>query len=265
MSDLTLTSLFSGSGGFELAGIMCGITPIYSSEVEKFPLEVEAARFPNVIQIGDVTKVDGRKLTPTSIVSFGSPCQDLSIAGKRAGLKHTAKGDEQTTRSGLFYEAIRIIEEMRDGDARRQRLEGISDDDIRFTTRFAIYENVIGAYSSNNGQDFRCVLEELARVKELEISISMPPKGKWKTAGAIVGDGWSIAWRTLDAQYWGVPQRRRRIFLVADFDGECAPKILFESESVSWNSEQSRETREEVARYFGKSINRASISEGGWF
>ena len=184
-----------------------------------------------MIHLGDVTKVNGGEITPVDVITFGSPCQDLSVAGKRAGLKHEDKGDEETTRSGLFMEAIRIIKEMRDATANKY-------------PRFALWENVPGAFSSNKGEDFRVVLEEFVRI--VEPTATMPPaeKGKWAYADAIVGDGWSIAYRTLDAQYWGVPQRRRRIYLVADFRGERAAKILFERQGLQRDFKQGRETRE---------------------
>ena len=160
------------------------------------------------------------------VITFGSPCQDLSVAGKRAGMKHEANGDEETTRSGLFMEAVRIIREMREATNGEK-------------PRFAVWENVPGAFSSNKGEDFRVVLEELARIADEAAVIPVPPKGKWTTAGSILGDGYSLAWRVLDAQYHGVPQRRRRIFLVADFAGQCAEEILFECQSLHGNPPQS--------------------------
>lgn len=178
----------------------------------------------------NVCDVNGAEVEPVDVITFGSPCQDLSVAGKRAGLKHESNGDDETTRSGLFMEAVRIIKEMREEDEFRQLRSGRTDEHIR--PRFAVWENVPGAFSSNKGEDFRIVLEELARIKDAEVSIPMPENGKWKQSGEIVGDGWSIAWRTLDAQYHGVPQRRRRIFLVADFTDECAGEILFECKGL---------------------------------
>lgn len=162
--------------------------------------------------LGDITKIHGDQIEPVDCITFGSPCQDLSIAGRRAGLA----GE----RSGLFMEAVRIIKEMRS-----------STNGLHPT--FAIWENVPGAFSSNGGEDFRAVLEELARVEQPDVSIPRPPKGKWSKAGAIAGNGWSLAWRQLDAQYWGVPQRRKRIALVADFRGQRAGEILFERTSLS--------------------------------
>ena len=241
---LTLGSLFDGAGTCPLAAMMCGIKPVWSSEIEKFPLQVTAARFPDVIQLGDITKINGGEIPPVDIISFGSPCQDLSVAGKRAGL--------DGERSGLFMEAVRVIKEM------RQATNGMG-------ARIAVWENVPGAFSSNKGEDFRIVLEELCKVKDSNASIPRPASGKWSDGGEIVADGYSLAWRVLDAQFWGVPQRRRRIFLVADFDGERAGEVLFEREGGNWNTEQSKETRKEITRSFGKSPNEYDTARGGWF
>lgn len=222
---MKLGSLFSGSGGFELGGLISGITPVWASEIEPFPIRVTSKRFPNIKHLGDISKVKGDEIEPVDVITFGSPCQDLSVAGKRAGLKHESIGDEETTRSGLFMEAVRIIKEM------RCKTNG------EYPT-FAVWENVPGAYSSNKGEDFRAVLEELCKIKEE--SVSIPKPAKWLYAGEILGDGYSIAWRTLDAQYWGVPQRRRRIYLVADFRGERASKVLFEREGLRGDIAQGR-------------------------
>ena len=221
MSERTykVGSLFDGSGGFPLAGSLCGIEPVWAAEVEPYPIAVTRSRFPHMKHLGDVTKVNGADIEPVDIITFGSPCQDLSVAGKRAGLKHEANGDDETTRSGLFMEAIRIIKEMRGAT------NGIYP-------RFAVWENVFGAFSSNRGEDFRIVLEELIKIVEPSASMPAPEKGRWPYADCYVGDGWSVAYRTFDAKYWGVPQRRRRIYLVADFGGECAWKILFEREGL---------------------------------
>lgn len=177
--------------------------------------------------LGDITKIHGDQIEPVDCITFGSPCQDLSIAGRREGLA----GE----RSGLFMEAVRIIKEMR------------SSTNGLYPT-FAVWENVPGAFSSNGGEDFRAVLEELARVEQPDTSIPRPPKGgRWSKAGAIAGNGWSLAWRQLDAQYWGVPQRRKRIALVADFGGQRAAEILFERTSLSGNPDSCVKAWKEVA------------------
>ena len=191
---------------------MAGITPIAASELEPFPIRVTTKRFPQMLHLGDVGKIDGGKIPPVDVITFGSPCQDLSIAN--AGRKGLEGG-----RSGLFMEAARIVREM------RQETDGC------YPT-FTVWENVPGAFSSNGGEDFRRVLEETAKAADPAAVIPRPPGGQWKPAGEVLGDGWSLAWRTLDAQYWGVPQRRRRIFLVMDFGGGRAGKILFERESL---------------------------------
>lgn len=216
---MKLMSLFDGSGGFPLAASLCGIEPVYASEVEPYPIAVTKSRFPNMKHLGDVSRIKGAEIEPVDIITFGSPCQDMSVAGKRAGLKHMAVGDEETTRSGLFMEAIRIIKEM------RVKTNGIYP-------RFAVWENVPGAFSSNRGEDFRLVLEEFIKITESNAVMPAVPQAGWAYADCISGDGWSIAYRVFDAQYWGVPQRRRRIYLVADFRGECAQEILFKRESL---------------------------------
>lgn len=230
---MKIGSLFDGSGGFPLAGIIRGGIPVWRSEVEPYPIAVTKSRFPNMVHLGDVQKVNGAEVEPVDVMTFGSPCQDLSVAGKRAGLKHTENGDEETTRSGLFMEPIRIIKEM------RYATDGL------YPT-FAVWENVPGAFSSNKGEDFRVVLEELARIKG-GAEITIPKPDKWRKAGCIEGDGWSIAWRTFDAQHWGVAQRRKRIYLVADFRGGRAAKILFEREGLRGYFEKGRETRQTAA------------------
>ena len=218
-TKMKLGSLFDGAGGFPFAAQICGIEPVWASEIEPFPVAVTTKRFPNMKHLGDVTKVNGADIEPVDIITFGSPCQDLSVAGKRAGL--------DGERSGLFMEAIRIIKEMRDATANE-------------FPRFGVWENVPGAFSSAKGEDFRAVLEAFCQVKDGNASIPRPPKGKWADAGEIVGDGYSVAWRVLDAQFWGVPQRRRRIFLVADFRGERAGEILFKREGLRRNFAESR-------------------------
>ena len=216
---MKLGSLFDGSGGFPLSGALCGIEPVWASEVEPYPIAVTRSRFPNMIHLGDVSNINGADIDPVDIVTFGSPCQDLSVAGKRAGLKHEDNGDEETTRSSLFMEAVRIIKEM------REATNGV------YPT-FALWENVPGAFSSNKGEDFRTVLEELIKIVEPTAVMPEVPKAGWAYADCFMGDGWSLAYRTLDAQYWGVPQRRRRIYLVLDLRGERAGEILFKREGL---------------------------------
>ena len=214
-----LGSLFDGSGGFPLAGALCDIEPVWASEIEPYPIAVTKSRFPKMKHLGDISKINGAEIEPVDIITFGSPCQDLSVAGKRAGLKHQNHGDGETTRSGLFMEAVRIIKEM------REKTNGKYP-------RFAMWENVPGAFSSNKGEDFRIVLEELIKIAEPNAVMPEVPKKGWAYADSYIGDGWSLAYRVLDAQYWGVPQRRRRIYLVADFGGQCAREILFEREGL---------------------------------
>ena len=216
---LRLGSLFSGSGGFELAGSLCGIEPVFASEVEPYPISVTKSRFPNMKHLGSVTDVHGGDIEPVDIITFGSPCQDLSVAGKRAGLKHEANGDDETTRSGLFMEAVRIIKEMREAT------------NGEYPT-FAVWENVPGAFSSNKGEDFRIVLEELIKIVEPTAVMPAVPKNGWPYSDSYCGDGWSLAYRVFDAQYWGVPQRRRRIYLVLDLRGQRAGKVSFEREGL---------------------------------
>ena len=209
---LTLGSLFSGSGAFELGGLLAGIRPVFAAEVEPFPIRVTTKRLPFVKHYGDVNSIRGDEIEPVDIITSGSPCTDISIAGKRAGL-----GGKQ---SSLFFQAIRIIKEMRCAT------------DGRYP-RFIVWENVPGAFSSNGGEDFRAVLNAVCSIKAGDISVPRPPKGKWANAGCIMADGFSLAWRVVDACLWGVPQRRKRIYLVADFTGGSAGKVLFESEGVS--------------------------------
>ena len=217
--SFTIGSLFDGSGGFPLAATMCGGTPLLASEVEPFPIAVTWSRFPGMKHLGSVTDINGGEVEPVDVVSFGSPCQDLSVVGKRAGLKHEDNGDDETTRSGLFMEAIRIIKEM------RKATNGLYP-------RFAIWENVPGAFSSNKGEDFRTVLEELIKIVEPSAVMPPVPKNGWAYADCYCGEGWSLAYRVFDAQYWGVPQRRRRIYLVLDLRGECAEEILFKRDGL---------------------------------
>ena len=177
--------------------------------------------------LGNISNINGAEIDPVDLITFGSPCQDLSVAGKRAGIKHAANGDEEATRSGLFMEAVRIIKEMREATNGKY-------------PRFALWENVPGAFSSNKGEDFRIVCEEIIKIVEKNAIMPQVPKTGWPYADSYRGNGWSLAYRTFDAQYWGVPQRRRRIHLVADFSGECAAEILFKREGVRGNHAQGR-------------------------
>ena len=215
---LTLGSLFDGSGGFPLAGLLCGITPVWASEIEPFPIRVTTKRLPFMKHYGDISQMDGGRIEPVDIITFGSPCTDMSIAGKRSGL------DGQ--QSVLFYQAIRIIKEMRYATNGKY-------------PRYICWENVPGAFSSNKGEDFKAVLDAVIGVVEPDAQVPMPEKNLWPYADIYMGDGWSLAYRTLDAQYWGVPQRRKRIFLVADFAADSAGQILFESEGLSGYSAES--------------------------
>lgn len=235
-NNLTLGSLFDGSGGFPLGGLISGITPLWASEIEPFPIRVTTKRLPQVKHYGDISKMNGADLKPVDIITFGSPCQDMSIAGKRDGLSGS--------RSSLFYEAVRIIKEM------RCKTNGQKP-------RFIVWENVPGAFSSNKGEDFRAVLEEVCKIKDE--SVSVPKPTKWNSAGKIMGDGYSVAWRQFDAQFWGVPQRRKRIYLVADFADWCAGKILFESEGLSGYSPKSIRSWQSSAATSSESTGDAGI------
>lgn len=202
-----------------------------------------------MMHLGDITKISGYDVPPSDVVIGGSPCQDLSIAGKRAGLAGA--------RSGLFMEQIRIIREMREADRRFGRPDHL----VR--PRFMVWENVPGAFSSNKGQDFQVVLEETIRVAEPNApDIPLPPKGKWPLADCWYGDGWSVAYRVLDAQFWGVPQRRRRIALVADFGGHTAPEILFERKSVCGDITAGGTPGEETPTGVGSSADKTSKRGG---
>jgi len=205
-AGLTLGSLFDGIAGFPLAAAGLGIKTVWTSEIEPNCVEIAARHFPESRQLGDITKLNGADLDPVDIISFGSPCQNLSIAGNQRGL--------DGEKSKLFFEAVRIVYEMRGATNGKY-------------PKYIIWENVAGAFSSNKGQDFRRVLEEISKTR-----IPMPDSGRWANAGMVRSNGGSTAWRMLDAQYWGVPQRRKRIFLVRDFRTDRAGQILFECESV---------------------------------
>ena len=224
---LTLGSLFDGSGGFPLGGLLCGITPVWASEIEPFPIRVTTKRLPFMKHYGDISQMDGGKIEPVDIITFGSPCTDMSIAGRRAGL--------DGKQSILFYQAIRIIQEMRDATHGKY-------------PRYIVWENVPGAFSSNHGEDFKAVLEAVIGIKEPGAHVPMPEKNLWPYADLYMGEQWSVAYHTLDAQHWGVPQRRRRIFLVADFAGWGAGQVLFESEGLSGYSAEGFRAWQRAAR-----------------
>lgn len=210
-------SLFDGIGGFPLAAERYGIKTLWASEIEPFPMKVTEQRFPSMAHKGDITKLNGKLLLPVDIICGGSPCQDLSVAGARTGLSGA--------RSGLFMEQIRIVKEMRTAERERGRTGA----DIR--PRWLCWENVPGAFSSGSpkGEDFRIVLEEIIRIHDIGAEIPRSYPYSWPDAGdVVVENGFSLAWRCLDAQFWGVAQRRKRIFLVADFAGPLAPLLLFD-------------------------------------
>ena len=231
MSNITLGSLFDGAGTFPFAAQQCGVKALWASEIEPFPIAVTKKRFPEMKHLGDITKINGAEIEPVDIITFGSPCQGLSIAGKGEGLE-----DE---RSALFLEAVRIIKEM------RLKTNG------KYPT-IAIWENVPGAFTSHKGEDFRIVLEELCKIEKCDTVIPRPPKrnGKpaWNDAGLILADGFSIAWRVLNEEFWGVPQRRKRIFIVVDFGGQCAGQVLFERDGLSRDFAESRESWKGITR-----------------
>lgn len=228
---VTLGSLFDGIGGWPLAATRYGIVPLWASEIAEFPKSVTAYHFPNMKQLGDITKLDGAKVDPVDIITLGSPCQDLSVAGKRKGLS----GE----RSGLFICAVEFIQRMRKSTSGKY-------------PRFAVWENVPGAFSSNSGHDFRAVLEAFS-----EAEVPMPEGGRWAEAGLVELQERQVAWRCLDARY-AVPQRRKRIFLVTDFRGHSAGEILFERQGLSGNTTQGQRTVQETSR----SVNDCSENAG---
>ena len=235
---LTLGSLFDGSGGFPLGGLLAGITPVWASEIEPFPIRVTTKRLPFMKHYGNISAMDGGRIEPVDIITFGSPCQDMSVTGRRDGL--------DGKRSSLFYEAVRIIKEMRCAT------------DGKYP-RWICWENVPGAFSSNKGEDFKAVLEAVIGIVEPNAQVPMPEKAQWPYADLYMGDGWSVAYRTLDAQYWGVPQRRRRIYLVADLAGGSAGKILFESEGLSGYSAESFRSWQRAAGGFTPCVGAAGF------
>lgn len=254
---ITAGSLFSGIGGFEVAASWYGIKCLWQSEIEPWAVELLKKRFPDAKQLGDICSISGAEIPPVDIITFGSPCQDMSVAGARKGMKHVcpecgAEFDIQNdigvcpvcgaeiekTRSGLFMEAIRIIREMRRATNGKY-------------PSFAVWENVPGAFTSNKGMDFRTVLEEIT-----ETEIPMPKSGRWAGGGVVRGGAADVAWRVMDAQYWGVPQRRKRIYLVADFRGQRAGKILFKPEGVPGYTSPRGKAWESIAADIGADIDK---------
>ncbi len=223
MRQYTLASLFDGIGGFPYAASFYNITSLWASEIVPACVSVTKRHFPDMAHAGDVTQLHGGKLPPVDIVTFGSPCQGLSLAGQRRGL-----ADE---RSGLFMEAIRIIDEMREATHGRY-------------PRFALFENVPGALSSAGGRDFAAVLQSFTKAK-----IPMPYSGRWANAGMVRGGGVDLAWCVYDAQYFGTAQRRRRLFLVADFRGKSAGEILFVPKSLRGYFEAGGTPRQGLAAF----------------
>lgn len=216
----TLGSLFDGSGGFPLAGEMNDIKPVWASEIEPFPIRVTTKNFPDMEHLGDIHHVNGGEVEPVDIITFSSPCTNLSISGNRVGLD----GEQ----SSLFFEAIRVIKEM------REKTNGEYP-------KYAVFENVPGIFSTNQRRDFQCALESLCSVGDESATIPQPEK--WEKSGCILGDGYSVAWRVLDAEYWGVPQRRKRVFIIADFTGHGAKEIFIEPSGLSGNFKKKRAER----------------------
>ena len=266
MKDITLGSLFSGIGGFEYVGSIYGIKPLWASEIEAAPIRITQRHFPDMKHLGDVTKIHGDKIDPVDIITFGSPCQDISNAGLKSGISMhcdecchiinmanyagervcpNCGADLDLTRSGLFMDAIRIIREMR---------EKTNESFPKIT----VWENVSAAISSNNGDDFFVVLKEFCKL----LHVKLPPlrPDKWTKCGEILGEHSSIAWRILDAQYWGVPQRRRRIFLVCDFRGQSASEICFKPEMLRRHTAPCEAPWKRFTGKTGKSIDGANTA-----
>lgn len=237
---LTLGSLFDGIGGFPFVAVLSGVIPIWAAEVDPACVAVTKQRFPNMKHLGDVSEINGAKIPPVDIITFGSPCQDLSVAGDRKGLKHVDNGSDETTRSGLFIDAIRIVYEMREATSGRY-------------PAYIVWENVEGAFNSRGGRDFQTVLEKITKT-----DIPVPQSGKWAKSGVVRGRGICAAWRLLDAQYWGVPQRRKRIYLIGSFGTDSAAEILFECDSVQRYLAPRKEQTQTAPAVVGKSIGRTS-------
>jgi DNA (cytosine-5)-methyltransferase 1 len=237
MKNLTLGSIFDGSGGFPLGASFYGITPLWASEIEPFAIRVTTKRFSGMKHLGDISQVHGGEIPPTDIISFGSPCTDLSIAGNRAGL--------DGAQSRLFFEAMRVVKEM------REATNGTKP-------RFIIFENVQGAYNSNRGADFKTILDTVIQTVEPNAEVPPADKNGWPYADIIVGDGWSVAYRLVDAHFFGVAQRRKRVYLVADFGSEYAGDILFEREGVCRDFTPSGSPWEDSAGDITGSVGEAS-------
>lgn len=239
-NKMTLGSLFDGIGGFPFCAALSGVTPIWAAEVDPACVAVTKQRFPNIEHLGDVSKINGAKIPPVDIITFGSPCQDLSVAGERKGLKHVDNGSDETTRSGLFIDAIRIVYEMREAT------------NGRYPT-YIVWENVEGAFNSCGGRDFQTVLEKITKT-----DIPVPQSGKWAKAGVVRGRGVCAAWRLLDAQYWGVPQRRKRIYLIGSFGSDSSAEILFKYDSVQRYLAPRKEQAQTSPAVVGNGVARAS-------
>lgn len=240
MNDtVKIGNLFSGSGSWELAGKICGAEIVFQSDVDRLPVEVERYRFPEAMQLGDVKGINGSEIPAVDILTSSSPCQGLSIAGKKDGLC-----DDRST---LFLESIRVTKEM---------IHNAGCDGTK--PRFWMWENVVGALSSGQPKysDFKTVIEEIIGIVEPSVNVPIPEK--WNRAGVVDGDKWQIAWRVMDSQHFGVAQRRRRLFLVADLDGHSAAEILFERQSVHWRFEEIVELWKETSTDIGERINKAS-------
>lgn len=210
---ITLGSLFDGIGVFPLAASRHGITPVWASEIVPDAISITKRHFPEMEHLGDITKLDGGKIPAVHVITFGSPCQNLSQIGNRTGLNGA--------KSSLFYQAIRIIEEMRDASG-------------GLYPAIIVWENVIGAMQQNLKNDYLAVLKSFAGAE-----VSMPDSGHWADAGVVRGRRCDLAWRILDAQYWSKPKlaRRERVFVVADFTGQRAAEILFKPRAMLQNPE----------------------------
>ncbi len=237
MDKITLGSLFDGIGGFPYAASFFGIRPLWASEIIPECVSVTKRHFPEMEHLGDITLLDGGKIPPVDIITFGSPCQGLSTAGLRLGL-----ADE---RSGLFMEAIRIIYEMKEATNGEY-------------PKFALWENVPGALSSVGGRDYQAVLKAFTKAK-----VPMPGSGCWANAGMVRSGGIDLAWCVYDSQYFGTAQQRRRVFLVADFRGKSAGEILFVPKSLQESHRPGGIPGQRDAASAGRDADAASGGEMG--